>query len=36
MSITIFNYLFWHTNRGRDLQRLALEIFGNKVVLEEG
>jgi hypothetical protein len=21
-----FNYLFWHTNRGRYLQRLAIEI----------
>ena len=31
-----FNYLFWHTNWGRCLQRLALEIWGEKVVSEDG
>jgi len=36
VSITKFNYLFWHTNGGRFLQRLALEIWGEKIVLEEG
>jgi hypothetical protein len=31
-----FNYLFSHTNWGRYLQRLGLDIRGEKDVLEEG
>jgi len=34
MSIMRFCYLFWLTNWGRCVQPLALEIRGEKVVLE--
>jgi hypothetical protein len=36
MSIIRSNYLFWHTNESRCLQRLTLEICGEKFVLGEG
>jgi len=36
MSIMRSNYLLWHINGSRRLQRLTLEICGEKFVLGEG